>query len=355
MLLVSNALLGLSAVKLASERSALGLIVSFGLLVGVFLCDLSTGHPPSCAPPNVVDDSPIGALSRPSSTWLACVAHYHALVILNLSATLCNCAGELVTHLLWTSDACLLMSILGWVTVGSGACAALYVWYMIFCYWAMLRAKGEDTRRVLRAIAALPCRKYALPPSSATDEEGAEEGGTCAICLGDFEAGEEVRLLPCLHEFCKPCIDVWIERQGLSASCPLCKRMLVPRRAARNEENHGGAPAARATRRRHRVSPTRRVDAMLEPLISNAASAASAAPVDTASDAALDSGSGQSTAEETPGPATQGPDAAACDSTAVCMQCQVSVAVEDSAPSEAQSNSATALQNCAEAPASSGD
>ena len=39
----------------------------------------------------------------------------------------------------------------------------------------------------------------------------------------------QVRLLPCMHEFCKECIGEWIERQGLAAACPLCKRMLIPR------------------------------------------------------------------------------------------------------------------------------
>ena len=32
-----------------------------------------------------------------------------------------------------------------------------------------------------------------------------------------------------MHEFCKECIGEWIERQGLAAACPLCKRMLIPR------------------------------------------------------------------------------------------------------------------------------
>ena len=166
-----------------------------------------------------------------------------------------------MSHLLWTSDACLLMSILGWVTAAAVGGCALYMWYMCVCFWRVLRSAAEDSRRVRRAIASLPSRKYRRPtrtssaagggaaggavaasaaeasgePSaSAAPEDLAdgeeEEGGSCAICLCDFEEGDEVRLLPCYHEFCKECIDVWIERQGLAASCPLCKRRLVPRR-----------------------------------------------------------------------------------------------------------------------------
>mmetsp|Transcript_7847 Transcript_7847/g.25105 ORF Transcript_7847/g.25105 Transcript_7847/m.25105 type:complete len:215 (+) Transcript_7847:749-1393(+) len=34
--------------------------------------------------------------------------------------------------------------------------------------------------------------------------------------------------LRCVHFYHKPCIDLWIRRQALSATCPLCKRGLVP-------------------------------------------------------------------------------------------------------------------------------
>ena len=115
------------------------------------------------------------------------------------------------------------MTILGWVTLASGAAAGLYVYYMIVCFWRLLRQASEDIRRVRRTIASLPTRRYRR------EAEGGEST-SCAICLGDFEDGEEVRLLPCMHEFCKGCIDPWIERQSLAAACPLCKRMLIPRR-----------------------------------------------------------------------------------------------------------------------------
>lgn len=44
----------------------------------------------------------------------------------------------------------------------------------------------------------------------------------CSICIDDFEAGEELVLLPrCKHAFHKECIHPWLlERQGC---CPLCK------------------------------------------------------------------------------------------------------------------------------------
>uniref|UniRef100_A0A7N0T308 RING-type domain-containing protein n=1 Tax=Kalanchoe fedtschenkoi TaxID=63787 RepID=A0A7N0T308_KALFE len=45
--------------------------------------------------------------------------------------------------------------------------------------------------------------------------------GTCAVCLGEFEDGEMIRVLPeCLHSFHAPCIDMWLYSHS---SCPLCR------------------------------------------------------------------------------------------------------------------------------------
>ena len=42
----------------------------------------------------------------------------------------------------------------------------------------------------------------------------------CSICLGDYEEGEDIRLLPCGHMFHVPCIDAWLQ---INRICPLCK------------------------------------------------------------------------------------------------------------------------------------
>ncbi|KVI07059.1 Zinc finger, RING/FYVE/PHD-type [Cynara cardunculus var. scolymus] len=47
----------------------------------------------------------------------------------------------------------------------------------------------------------------------------------CPICLGEFEDGEKVRVLPqCNHGFHVRCIDVWLASHS---SCPTCRRSLV--------------------------------------------------------------------------------------------------------------------------------
>ena len=112
--------------------------------------------------------------------------------------------GHLVTRLLWTSDACLLMSILGWVTLAVGYGLGLYLWYMTLCFWKLLRAASADVRRVARAIAALPIIRYRnkegrdapLLPGGGEGEGG--EGGEgsegrdddAALLLAEKEAAE---------------------------------------------------------------------------------------------------------------------------------------------------------------------
>lgn len=49
--------------------------------------------------------------------------------------------------------------------------------------------------------------------------ESSEEA--CVICLDEFSLGEQVRKLPCGHEYHCECIDPWLTIK--SASCPLCK------------------------------------------------------------------------------------------------------------------------------------
>ncbi|CAN6819922.1 hypothetical protein Bca4012_004431 [Brassica carinata] len=50
-------------------------------------------------------------------------------------------------------------------------------------------------------------------------------GEECVICLSDFEAGEQIRLLPkCNHGFHVRCIDKWLTQH---MTCPKCRHCLV--------------------------------------------------------------------------------------------------------------------------------
>ncbi|OZJ05011.1 hypothetical protein BZG36_02153 [Bifiguratus adelaidae] len=57
------------------------------------------------------------------------------------------------------------------------------------------------------------------PSTHAQYTKGGDE--MCVICLDEFEPGDELRKLPCGHEYHCECIDPWLTIK--SAVCPLCK------------------------------------------------------------------------------------------------------------------------------------
>ncbi|KAJ1729426.1 hypothetical protein LPJ61_003527 [Coemansia biformis] len=56
-------------------------------------------------------------------------------------------------------------------------------------------------------------------PAPARDGESGL--GSCPICLEEFEPGEQLRELPCLHKYHVVCIDTWLVSR--STCCPYCK------------------------------------------------------------------------------------------------------------------------------------
>lgn len=52
-----------------------------------------------------------------------------------------------------------------------------------------------------------------------------KEDTKCSICLGWYEEGDELRILPCSHHFHLGCADEWFK---ITATCPLCVRPINP-------------------------------------------------------------------------------------------------------------------------------
>ncbi|CAM0910420.1 unnamed protein product [Alopecurus aequalis] len=88
------------------------------------------------------------------------------------------------------------------------------------------RAREEDGRRQLRRASApsstarLPAFTYNQALKHDVTGSG-EEAATCSVCLGVFQHGESVRLLPvCLHLFHVECINPWLDAHS---TCPICR------------------------------------------------------------------------------------------------------------------------------------
>ncbi|KAG8369296.1 hypothetical protein BUALT_Bualt15G0136600 [Buddleja alternifolia] len=78
-----------------------------------------------------------------------------------------------------------------------------------------------------------------LPKMTYGGVDDCEKYSDCAICLAEYAAGEEIRVLPqCGHGFHVTCIDTWL---GSHSSCPSCRMILVSS-AAQYCQKCGGLP-----------------------------------------------------------------------------------------------------------------
>ena len=107
----------------------------------------------------------------------------------------------------------------------------LLVISIAFCIRSSVHHEEEDhmSRNVVAGVRSNPrggvpqkLFKYIPAFTWAGDaSESAEYGtGDCAICLDNFEPGNNLRKLPCAHRFHVECIDPWLDS---NTSCPVCK------------------------------------------------------------------------------------------------------------------------------------
>ncbi|KAF7070997.1 hypothetical protein CFC21_076417 [Triticum aestivum] len=116
--------------------------------------------------------------------------------------------------------------------VAAGAFAGvLLALVALHLYNSGRRRRARDRRRLGRSLAIYvggadeeapsprgldPAVLRALPVVAA-----AVGAGDCAVCLAEFERGEEARALPrCGHRFHVECIDAWFRG---NSTCPLCR------------------------------------------------------------------------------------------------------------------------------------
>ena len=84
------------------------------------------------------------------------------------------------------------------------------------CILLALRLMQEDPGASDQVINQLP--KKTFDGTQAASSDGTAP--SCAVCMEDYKVGDQIRVLPCQHEFHAACVDVWLKTKR---ACPLCR------------------------------------------------------------------------------------------------------------------------------------
>jgi len=126
---------------------------------------------------------------------------------------------------------CLVIIILVYVSLALPFLIVLAICICLPCVLIIFRFFAEPEGADDRMIKNLPTRKITsadLRGKESEDggdgkEEDAESTGdapSCAICMQDYKENDELRILPCGHEFHCECVDKWLPMKKI---CPLCR------------------------------------------------------------------------------------------------------------------------------------
>ncbi|KAM0850971.1 hypothetical protein ACQ4PT_052721 [Festuca glaucescens] len=173
--------------------------------------------------------------SSPASSALAASRHHASLEITSLPLLVLTVLGILaISALLLTYYVLVIRCCLTWHTTSSPDSGSRLIISL-----SRRRRRHSNTHQLPvvhgpapdeahhglaeMAIRALPAFRYSKAVKNNDDTGG--DTSDCAVCLGEFQEEERVRLLPgCLHVFHADCIDTWL--QG-NANCPLCRAAIT--------------------------------------------------------------------------------------------------------------------------------
>ncbi|XP_022665218.1 E3 ubiquitin-protein ligase RNF13-like [Varroa jacobsoni] len=84
--------------------------------------------------------------------------------------------------------------------------------------WFRERRRNAKYRLARKYLKQLPIKRWAKGEEFKNYE-------VCSICLDEYQEGDKLRVLPCLHGYHARCIDPWLTKNR--RVCPLCKRKIV--------------------------------------------------------------------------------------------------------------------------------
>jgi len=89
----------------------------------------------------------------------------------------------------------------------------VFLYTVVFRFRRTYRTKETNRRQV--HVQILPKRNY-------SSKDADQDHNVCSICLEEYVDGDELRILPCKHEFHVACVDPWLLLR--KKFCPLCKK-----------------------------------------------------------------------------------------------------------------------------------
>lgn len=115
-------------------------------------------------------------------------------------------------------DYTLTLIIVTYVQLGFRIILLILFCFCFPCIYLLKRILRENRNVSKRMLRGLDTRKFS---ADSGDEKNPEEDPMCVICLLNYENGDELKILPCRHEYHSGCIDEWLG--GHNRTCPTCR------------------------------------------------------------------------------------------------------------------------------------
>jgi len=119
---------------------------------------------------------------------------------------------------------CLVLIILVYCSLAFPILLLLALCLCFPCVLLFIRMFSEPAGASAATIRNLPSRRYTAPTGAPAGEQP-----SCAICMENYAEGDQLRVLPCRHEFHTACADKWLE---IRDTCPLCRKRITDRPTA---------------------------------------------------------------------------------------------------------------------------